>query len=307
MKGSLARSFATALLAAAIVGAIEHSALAQRGRGAGPAPAAQSPRSAAPIDLTGYWVSIVNEDWRWRMVTPPKGDVSSVPLNPEGRKVAESWDPATDGSCLAYGAAGLMRMPTRLNITWENDTTLKIETDTGTQTRRLLFDGTMPPAASSLQGFSVAEWERPAGGRGRGGFGGPGAGPPAPPAAAVPPPGTGRGAARGAGPPAPPAAPVPPAGAARGRAGAPPPGGGSLKVVTTHLSAAWLRRNGVPYSAQTTMTEYFDRFATPGGDQWLVITTAVVDPVYLNQEFVTSTHFRREPDGSKWDPTACKP
>ena len=252
----------------------------------------QSPRSAAPIDLTGYWVSIVNEDWRWRMVTAPPGDVSSVPLNPEGLKIAKSWDPATDGSCLAYGAAGLMRIPTRLNITWESDTTLTIETDAGTQTRRLLFDKTQPPSASSLQGFSVAEWERPAGGRGRAGFGGPGAGAPAPPAAA-----------------APAAAAVPPAGAARGRGpgAAPGPAAGSLKVVTTHLSAAWLRRNGVPYSDQTTMTEYFDRFATSGGDQWLIITTVVNDPRYLTQDFVTSTHFRREPDGSKWDPSPCRP
>src|SRR5512138_3384059 len=88
------------------------------------APAAQAPatpRARAPIDLTGYWVSIVNEDWRWRMVTPPKGDAASVPLNAEGTKVTNAWDPATDGSCLAYGAAGLMRMPTRLNITWQDD------------------------------------------------------------------------------------------------------------------------------------------------------------------------------------------
>src|SRR5512132_3213258 len=100
-------------------------------------PAAQppaTPRGRAPIDLTGYWVSIVNEDWRWRMVTPAKGDVASVPLHPEGTKVANSWDPATDGSCLAYGAAGVMRIPTRLHITWENDQTLKIETDAGQQT-----------------------------------------------------------------------------------------------------------------------------------------------------------------------------
>jgi hypothetical protein len=78
-------------------------------------------------------------------------------------------------------------------------------------------------------------------------------------------------------------------------------------VVTTHLSAAWLRRNGVPYSDQTTVTEYFDRFATSGGDQWLIITTVVNDPRYLSQDFVTSTHLRREPDGSKWDPSVCKP
>lgn len=255
LQGVLARSIVAVLLVFSVAPAL----IAQRGRGAGPAAPAQSPRASAPIDLTGYWVSIVNEDWRWRMVTALKGDVSSVPLNPEGRKIAESWEPATDGSCLAYGAAGLMRMPTRLHITWENENTLQIDTDSGTQTRRLLFDkATPPPATSSLQGFSLAEWERSAAGRG-------------------------------------------------GRGGVAGPVGGSLKVVTTHLSAAWLRRNGVPYSDQTTMTEYFDRFATPGGDQWLVITTAVTDPKYLSQEFVTSTHFRREPDGSRWDPTACRP
>src|SRR6187397_2900786 len=125
------------------------------------APAAQppaTPRARAPIDLTGYWVSIVNEDWRWRMVTPPKGDVASVPLNPEGTKVANSWDPATDGSCLAYGAAGLMREPTRVHITWQDDRTIKIETDAGQQTRLLRFDGGAAPAQRSLQGHSLAQW-----------------------------------------------------------------------------------------------------------------------------------------------------
>jgi hypothetical protein len=96
-------------------------------------------------------VSIVNEDWRWRMVTPPKGDLASVPLNPEGTKVANSWDPATDGSCMAYGAAGLMRMPTRLHITWESEQAIKIETDAGQQTRRLSFDkSAAAPATRSL-------------------------------------------------------------------------------------------------------------------------------------------------------------
>jgi hypothetical protein len=202
-------------------------------------------------------VSVVNEDWRWRMVTPPKGDTASVPLNPEGTKVAGAWNPATDGSCLAYGAAGLMRMPTRLHITWESDTVLKIETDAGVQTRRLVF-GAVPAAARrpvpSLQGTSTAEWERPAG---------------------------------------------------RGR-GAAAPGVGNLKAVTTNLRAAWLRRNGVPYSEGTTLTEYYDRFAAPNGDEWLVVTAIVNDPKYLTQDFVTSSHFKKEPDGAKWSPAPCK-
>src|SRR5687768_18437152 len=148
-------SVLVALLAAA------PAAFAQRGRGAGPGAPAQSPQAGAPIDLTGYWVAIVNEDWRWRMVTPPKGDYASIQnlMTAEARKLADSWDPSQDGSCLAYGAAGLMRMPTRLNVTWENENTLKIETDAGQQTRRLMFDAAAAPAQRSLQGHSVAAWE----------------------------------------------------------------------------------------------------------------------------------------------------
>jgi hypothetical protein len=78
-------------------------------------------------------------------------------------------------------------------------------------------------------------------------------------------------------------------------------------VVTTNLSGGWLRKNGVPYSELATMTEFFDRFAV-GSDQWLVVTTIVTDPKYLNQDFITSTHFKKEADGAKkWDPTPCKP
>jgi hypothetical protein len=83
--------------------------------------------------------------------------------------------------------------------------------------------------------------------------------------------------------------------------------GGNLKVVTNNLTAGWLRKNGVPYSQNAVVNEYFDRFRAPNGDEWLVVTTIVEDPMYLNQPFVTSTHFKKEPDGSKWSPTPCKP
>jgi hypothetical protein len=232
-------------------------------RGGQPPGPPLSPQASAPIDLTGYWVAIVNEDWRWRMVTPPKGDYPGLPLSPAARKVADAWVPSMDGRCEAYGAAGLMRMPTRLHITWENESTLKIDTDAGQQTRRFFFDPARKPSGKpTLQGHSIAEWER-SGGGGRGGRGGRAAG-----------------------------------------AGAPQ--SGSLKVVTTNLSPAWLRRNGVPYSAQTVMTEHFDRFAAPNGDEWIVVTSIVTDPVYLTGELVTSTHFRREPDGAKWAPSPCR-
>jgi hypothetical protein len=138
----------------------------------GPPPGPPKPaKTIAPIDLTGYWVSIVTEDWRFRMIAAPKGDFSGVPLNPEGQKIAKGWDPAKDetagNQCKAYGAAGLMRIPTRLHVTWQDDNTLKIEADAGTQTRILHFG---PPQAPSgpptLQGYSSARWLGPAGGIG---------------------------------------------------------------------------------------------------------------------------------------------
>ena len=136
------------------------------GRGGGPPASAQS---SAPLDLTGYWVSLVTEDWRFRMVTPAKGDYASVPISGAGRALADQWDPDKDTAagmqCKSYGAAGLMRVPTRLHITWADENTLKVETDAGTQTRLLHFGDPMPPADSSLQGFSVASWD----GVGRGG------------------------------------------------------------------------------------------------------------------------------------------
>ena len=73
------------------------------------------------------------------------------------------------------------------------------------------------------------------------------------------------------------------------------------------MRGAWLRKNGVPYSESVVLTEYFDRFPTAGGDEWFVVTSVVADPKYLTQEFVTSSHFRRERDGARWDPAACTP
>jgi hypothetical protein len=252
------------------VSARDASAQAQ-GQGGQAAP--QSAQAAAPIDLTGYWVSIVTEDWRWRMVTPAKGDYSSVPLSAEGRRVADTWDPAKDeregNACRAYGAAGIMRVPGRVHITWENENALKIETDAGTQTRLLRFgDVQIPTGDQGWQGFSKATWEIAGGtGGGRGGGGG-------------------------------------------GRGGAPanpPPGPrfGSLKVVTTNMKPGYLRKNGVPYSETAVVTEYFDRHSESNGDEWFTVTTTVDDAKYLNMPFITSTSFKKERDGAKWHPSPC--
>ncbi|HEY9183661.1 MAG TPA: hypothetical protein VIQ99_10700, partial [Gammaproteobacteria bacterium] len=171
MIGTSRTAFAT-LLAATVLLAGRSSA---QPPAAPPTPPA-NPRQAAPIDLTGQWVAIVNEDWRWRMVTPPKGDYASVPLNDEGRRVADQWDPARDGACEAYGAAALLRMPTRLRIRWDGDERLVVETDAGRQLRNLDFGASASSAAApSLQGQSIAKWvtpPRPGGGPGLAGAGG---------------------------------------------------------------------------------------------------------------------------------------
>ena len=131
-----------------------------QGRGAAPAP--RSARESAPIDLTGYWVSFVTEDWRFRMMTPRKGDYARVPLSPEGRKVADSWNPAADtaagNQCRAFGAAAIMRVPGRFHITWQDDATLRIDADAGTQTRMLRFMAS-PPGERTWQGQSIARWD----------------------------------------------------------------------------------------------------------------------------------------------------
>jgi len=243
-------------------------------------PAPGTPRALSPIDLTGNWVSIVTEDWRFRMVTPPKGDYASVPLNGAARQVADKWDPAADeaagNACKSYGAGNILRTPGRLHISWQDDTTLKIETDAGQQTRLLHFTGT-PGGDPSWQGYSLASWEI-AGGNPFGGGGG------------------GRGGGGGGG-----------GGGGRGAAGPPPaPRGGSLKVVTTRLKEGYLRKNGVPYSDSAVVTEYFDRHSESNGDEWFTVTTIVDDPKYLAQSFITSTHFKKEPDASKWYPSPCK-
>jgi len=243
---------------------------------AGQAPSSaprKTPRAAAPVDLTGYWVSAITEDWRFRMVTPPKGDTASLPLNQAGLSAAKQWDPAKDVAvgeqCRAFGAAGIMRMPVRLHVTWEDDATLKVEIDNGQQTRLFRFDKSAKPAAvPQWQGHSLAEWETVAQGQGLA-------------------PGVAGGGNQGQGLSA--AALT-----------------GSMKVVTTRMKPGYLRRNGVPYSGNAVMTEFFDRTSEPNGDSWLIVTSIIEDPTYLNIPLMLSTHFKREADGAKFNPRPCE-
>ena len=289
---------ALVIVSAAVVAAQGRGGQQGRGQPAAPPPPPQTAQQAALIDLTGYWVSVVDEDWRFRMMTPPKGDYAQVPLNAAARTIADQFNPELYGGaryqtaqiidCRAYGGAGLMHMPTRLRITWESPDVLKIDTDWGVQTRRLHFtpgksNGDIEQALrngeiggghqpASTQGYSIAMWEQPyrfnqttfqRGVTGRGG------------------------------------------GLGQNRAGEVQPGG-SLGVVTTDLAPGWLRRNGVPYSPKTRLIEHFMTFQDPTGKEWFTDTTEVVDPEYLTTPFFISSEFQKEPDGSKWAPHPCK-
>lgn len=234
-----------------------------------PADDARSARAAAPIDLTGWWVSVISEDWRWRMITPLRGDFANIPVAPAAYAIGAAWDPAKDEAagqaCKAYGAPAIMRRPGRLHITWVGDDTLRIDTDEGTQTRLLHFD-TAPPANEqpSLQGWSRARWEPPL---------------------------------RGTAPPEPFSVGTQPRAGAEGRA---------LEVTTSNLQPGYLRANGIPFSDEVELTEYFNTFREPNGTEWFVVTTIVRDPVYLAGPFVTTSNFKREPSGAKFRPVPCR-
>ncbi len=243
--------------------ALAGTADAQARRGAQP-PAPATARAGAPIDITGHWVSLITDDWVYRMITPAKGDVSYVPLNAEGRRIAEAWDPARDEAageqCKGYAAPAIMRLPSRVEISWQDDNTLKLDIDTGMQTRVFHFDQREPQTARSWQGWSAASWQLS--GTTEQFYPGP----------------TSLGQVKRA---------------------------GSLKVDTENLRAGYLRKNGVPFSEDAFMTEYYNLVVEEDGNQYLIVQLYVADPRYLTGHWVRTVQFKREPDASKRAPTPC--
>jgi hypothetical protein len=223
-------------------------------------PPAATAKASAPIDLNGYWVAVITEDWRERMVTPAKGDYLNIPITARAQKVADAWDPtrdeATGEQCRSYGAPALMGTPTRLHITWQDDNTLKVEADYGTQTRLFRFGPAKPGGGpATWQGDSSAAWEAQ--------------------------------------------------GSTRGAKDGDKPAFGNLKVSTSHLRPGYLRKNGIPFSANTTMTEYWDVYRDRTGVQRIMITQRVEDSENLSRPWLTALQFKKEADGSKWDPSPC--
>lgn len=215
-----------------------------------------SAKQQAPIDLTGTWVSLVTEDWRFRMVTPRKGDIENVPVNERGKAEAALWDPVADlargDECKAYGAPAIMRVPGRVRVTWEGDDTLRLETDAGQQVRRFYFkDDASRSADASRQGYSAARWlSRPLSGDDR--------------STRV----------------------------------------GSLRVDTSNLTPGYFRANGIPYSVNAKVTEYFNIVLFE--DQMImVVTTTVDDPTFLAEPLINSVQLKKEAS-PKWFPRPCE-
>jgi hypothetical protein len=232
---------------------IAQTGLQAQGRGGRGGPP-QAPKAAAPIDLTGYWVSVVTEDWRYRMVTPAPGDYQGVPMTPAAIKLAETWDPekeeASGDRCKSYGAPALLRVPEHLHITWQDDQTMRMDVDAGKQSRVFHFGDWKPQGSElTLQGDSVARWEiQRAGGQ---------------------------------------------------------PVNGTMIVTTNHLKGGFLRKNGVPYSDNTGLTEYYDLVKERNGDVLMVVTIVVTDPMYLREPFIISSHFKKLNSDAGWKPTEC--
>jgi hypothetical protein len=223
----------------------------QRGGGArGQAPPA--PKTDPAIDITGTWTAVITEDWALRMVTPKKGDYTRVPMTPAARQTADAWEPAKDEAageqCRGYGAPGVMRLPGRLRISWQDDQTLKMELEAGTQTRVFHFGASPAPSEPTWQGQSRAQWQYTVN----------------------------------------------------------PPRSGELKVVTNRLRPGYLRKNGVPYGPNTTITEYYHRMTAPNGDVWLTVVAEITDPENLREPFVQSTHFKKLPANAPFKSEACE-
>jgi hypothetical protein len=265
-----------------------------QGRGGGAQGAAGGARGAAPVDLTGTWVSIVTEDWIERMSPDsPRSGVGGGRGGGGGgggggrggggagggARGGVPTVPTTTDRCRVYAAGGSLRVPGRLNIAWTDDNTLKVEMDAGTQTRMFHFDAAVPPnTPKSLQGYSVATWEAGRGGGGGGGNRG----------------GGGGGAAAGGGGAA--------AGGNRGGGAPPAPRWGSLKVVTTNLTGGYLLSSRDTYNENAVLTEHFTRHADFGMEYFTV--TAVIEDG--GNPRVTSSTFKKEPNGSKFAPTGCE-
>ena len=219
------------------------------------------------------------------MATPRKGDYESLPLNANGRRVADAWNLEADNAagmqCKAFGVGGVIRQPGRLHITWADDDTLSVDFDAGTQTRLLEFASTAQQSGEKTwQGFSRAQWQHPpqSGGGPQSRADRQQHGPDR----------AGRRRSRSA---------------RRPRALAGADGGRLAQSRRRRISArAICARTACRTARPPSITEYFHRLPdAPNGDVWLHVVTIVEDPALLeraalHEHAVQARNERREVD-----------
>ena len=225
-----------------------------------------TPKSDPAIDLTGTWTALITEDWTLRMVTPKKGDYTRVPMTPAARRIADAWDPAKDE------AAGEQCRGYGAPAVVRLPGRLRIS---------WADDQTLKMELEAGNQTRLFHFDQP----GPKGPGLPGASPKGPTLQEA----TWQGES-----------------VAQWQYTVNPPRTGELKVVTNRLRAGYLRKNGVPYSANTTMTEYYHRMTAPNGDVWLTVVAEITDPENLREPFVQSTHFKRLAPNASFKPEACE-
>ena len=253
--------------------------VAGQGRG-GQRPA--TAKAAAPIDLTGYWTAVITEDWHVRMPTARRGDFGSGPpgtLSQVGTgRLGEGENPAQDGN-IPYnlkGAQAAMVWDPAKDAAEGNPCKAYGAPGIMRQPTHLHFawqdDNTLKMEAdfgnqTRLFHFGAAS---PSQEPSLQGFS---------------------------------AASWIIMGGAGGQANY--ERSGSLKVITTHLKPGYYWKNGMPYTGNAVLKENFFLLQLPDNSTWLTLTQQVDDPEYLKEPFVVNYHFKKLPDASKWNPTAC--
>jgi hypothetical protein len=243
---------------------------------------ARTAKASAPIDLTGYWTAVITEDWHVRMPTARKGDFGTGPPGAVSQvgvgRLGEGENPAQDGN-IPYnlkGAQVAMAWDPAKDAAEGNPCKAYGAPGIMRQPTHLRFawqdDNTLKMDAdfgnqTRLFHFGAAAQSQEQSLQGYS------------------------------------AASWIIMGGGGGQANY--ERSGSLKAVTTHLKPGYYWKNGMPYTGNALLKENFFLLQLPDNSTWLTVTQQVEDPEYLKEPFVVNYHFKKLPDGSKWNPAPC--
>lgn len=226
-------------------------------------------KATAPFDPTGQWVSLVTRDWRFRMVVPGRGEYQGIPLSLAGKQFADAWDAAKDAAAGKQCAAygGGVVMLVPGRLRISWKDEATLQVQTDAGTQTRLLHF-QPTAELAAAPRSWQGYSQAQWMMSQ-------------------------------------VVPIyfrsPPT-----AAGAKLEKFGSLKVVTTNLLQGLIRKNGLAYSDQSTLTEYWELNTDPDTHtQYLIVTARLEDPLYMHRGYLYTATFQKEADLSKWHPKPC--